>query len=181
MHRIGIVSFILILVPALLTVQVRAEILPTIGSGRSTEEPIVVDLTKGIVDGIRLRMNVGVIVKEIGQERVIEEEELLEGHPSVFYKILFHNHEIYKHWNAFSFEDPVFRTNENLGVGSKVREFNDHHGIGRIGESEGSDFAIYYRSSDPKYQFTLSVEVLPQYPYKIEDYLDSPVTEVWVW
>jgi len=148
-------------------------------AAEKSETPIIVDFASGTVRGVKVRGLITDIEQAIGVSRIKKKIEYLEGEPSVVYVILFGNHKIYSHWNAFSYTDPIFKTKEGLGVGSKVADFNRFYGKGRIAESEGPGVAIYYRISDK--QFCLETDHIIGEKRTIEAYSNSKVKEIWVW
>ena len=150
--------------------------LPGLGAGKS-ESPIIVDFASGTVGGIKLRGDIEEIRQAIGANRVTKETEYLEGQPSDMYIVSFGTHKIYIHWNAFSYNDPIFKTKDGLGVGSKLQDFNHAFGQGRVSQEEG--FAIYYKTN--KIQITVSTKFIDARKQDIKLYTNSIVDEVWVW
>lgn len=104
---------------------------PTVGA-----DSIVVDLAAGTVAGIDMNQSGPVLKQKLGA-RVRKSTEQLEGEPSELWIVLFGKAEIRKHWNGFSFSNPVFRTKDGLGVGSTVEEFDKAYGPSTFSEEEG--------------------------------------------
>jgi hypothetical protein len=86
-------------------------------------DSLVVDMAAGTVDGVDVRPEGPALKKKLGS-RVRKTTEELEGEPSDLWIISFGKHEISRHWNGFSFTDPVFRTTKGVGVGSTVADFD---------------------------------------------------------
>ena len=102
--------------------------------------------------------------------------ELLEGQPSDVYVVRFGNHEVYRHWNAFSFKDPIFRTRDGLGVGSTIAEFETVYGKGQLIEAEGC--AIHFRFDARMGHFAI---LCPGTPQSSGSYKTELAKEIWVW
>ena len=145
-------------------------------TGKS-EVMIVVNFANGVIGDVRIRDDIKDIKRAIGNKRVKKSQELLEGLPSDLYILSFGTHKVFKHWNAFSYKDLVFKTKEGLGVGSKVDDFNRFFGQGTIRE-EGS-LAICYSTADK--QICVIIERINREDQSVELYLNSIVTEIWVW
>jgi hypothetical protein len=105
--------------------------LPAVGA-----DSIVVDLTAGTVAGVDMNQSGPALKKKLGA-RVKKTTEQLEGEPSELWIVFFGKAEVRKHWNGFSFTDPVFRTKEGLGVGSTVADFDKTYGQSTFSEEEG--------------------------------------------
>jgi hypothetical protein len=146
-------------------------------AAEKSEPSIVVDFVAGTVGGINIRGEIDDLKHSIGAHRIKKSTEYLEGEPSDVYIISFGNHKIFKHWNAFSYNDPIFRTKEGLGVSSKVKDFNRTYGQGRISEEEG--FAIYYKVEDS--QVSVMTKYINGKEQAIDLYANSVVNDVWVW
>lgn len=142
-----------------------------------TESPIVVDFASGTVGGVKIRGNIADISKAIGAHRISKSIEYLEGQPSDLYTISFNNHKISHHGYAFSYTDPIFKTKEGLGIGSKVKDFNRLYGTGRVSMEEG--FAIYYKTDSV--QIALTTKFIDAKEQNINLYTNSIVDDIWVW
>jgi hypothetical protein len=138
---------------------------------------IVVDFASGTVEGVKIRGEIADIKRAIGSSRIEETTEEREGQPSEMYILSFGTHKVYKHWNAFSYKDPIFRTKEGLGVGSKVKDFNRMYGTGRVSQEEG--FAIYYKTKTV--QIALTTKFVDSREQDIDLYTNSIVDEIYVW
>jgi|SRR3989344_865739 len=94
----------------------------------SAAETILVDVEKGIVDGINLLAGIEAIRPLVGEGNVSTEEWPVDGGPITVYVLKIKGHQIYAHYNEswvdVTIKDPVFRTREGLKAGSKVKEFN---------------------------------------------------------
>jgi hypothetical protein len=137
---------------------------------------IPVNFENGTIDGVNLRKDGKQLEAELGVGRVRRTTELLEGQPSDLYVVSFGTHEVYRHWNAFSYKDPIFRTNTGLGVGSTIADFEIVYGKGELIEAEGC--AFHFRRNAPSGHFALAC---PQAPVEADNYKKGPVEEIWVW
>ena len=106
---------------------------------------ILVDLEHATVGGIVMRQDGKTLLAKLGNRVVTKTTEMLEGDPNDMYVVHFGTHEVYRHWNAFSFTDKAFRTSTGLGVGSTVDEFEGLYGEGKLGCEEGC--SISFRKS----------------------------------
>lgn len=165
-------AFLLCLSLSLISVSVR----PSLGEDKS-ESPIIVDFAAGTVGGVKLRGDIGEIRRAVGANRVTKETEYLEGEPSDMYIVSFGKHKIFIHWNAFSYNDPIFKTKDGLGVGSKVQDFNSAFGQGRVSQEEG--FAIYYKTN--KIQISVGTKFIEGREQNIQLYTSSKLDEIYVW
>jgi hypothetical protein len=134
---------------------------------------ILVDFDNGTVDGVNLRQSGESLERQLGPSRVYKTTELLEGQPNDVYVVRFGDHEIRRHWNAFSYKDPIFRTKEGLGPDSSIAEFEAIYGKGELLEKEGC--AIHFRMDAPVGHFAVNC------PHGNDSYQTSPATEIWVW
>lgn len=106
---------------------------PALGSD---SKQIIVDMTAGTVGGVDLSQSGPDLKKKLGV-RVKKTTEQMEGEPSELWIVFFGKQQVHKHWNGFSFTDPVFRTKEGLGVGSTVADFDNAYGRSTFSEEEG--------------------------------------------
>jgi hypothetical protein len=146
-------------------------------AAEKTTNSIIVDFSSGTVGGVKVRNEIADIKLAIGPSRIEETTEELEGQPNEMYIISFGNHKVYKHWNAFSYNDPIFKTKEGLGIGSKVQDFNRLYGKGRVSLEEG--FAIYYKTKNM--QIAVSTKFIDDRNQDIGLYTNSIVDEIYVW
>jgi len=116
--------------------------LPALGSD-STQ--IIVDMAAGTVGGVDLSQRGADLKRTLGV-RVRKTTEQLEGEPSELWVVSFGKQEVHKHWNGFSFTDPVFRTREGLGVGSTVADFDKAYGQSSFSEEEGCHWIFENKS-----------------------------------
>jgi len=137
---------------------------------------ILVDFENGTVGGVNLRQDGKSLERRLGPGRVYKTTEVLEGQPTDVYVVRFDDHEVYRHWNAFSYKDPIFRTKEGLGPGSSIAEFETIYGKGELLEAEGC--AIHFRMDAPVGHFAI---ICPQNSDGNNNYQTSPATEIWVW
>lgn len=140
----------------------------------NSRKRIIVDFQSGEVDGINLRDSIDRIKAALGPSAVKEETEELEGESTKVHVLSFGDHKVYKHWNAFSWRDPIFVTKEGLRVGSSLGDFDKVYGIGQSGASEGPGEAVYYHLK-PDHQFCVVV------PVGCRPRNSCTVTEIWVW
>ena len=134
---------------------------------------ILVDFENGTVGGVNLRQDGESLERQLGPGRVYKTTELLEGQPTDVYVVRFGDHEVYRHWNGFSYKDPIFRTKEGLGTESSIAEFETIYGKGELLEKEGC--AIHFRKDAPVGHFTVNC------PHGNDSRQTSPATEIWVW
>src|SRR5574337_387652 len=146
-------------------------------AGKKAETPIIVDFTAGTVGGVTIRGDIADISKTIGPNRIRKTTEELEGEPSDVYIISFGDHKIFKHESNFSYNDPIFRTKEGLGVGSEVQDFDRRYGQGRVSDEEG--FAIYYDTETA--QVGVATKYIKSKEQHINLYKNSIVENIWVW
>lgn len=139
--------------------------------------PILVDLRAATFDGINFRQDLRVFDAMVASGRARKSIEELEGDPSDVYIIPFGTHELYRHWNALSFKDPIFRTEAGLGIGSTVAEFEKFFGKGRFAESESPGIAIDFEFGGVNH-FTVSCNCSIDGP---ETYKSGQVQEIWIW
>ena len=134
---------------------------------------VLVDFENGTVGRVNLRQDGESLERRLGPGRVYKTTEVLEGQPNDVYVVRFGDHEVYRHWNAFSYKDPIFRTKEGLGPGSSIAEFETIYGKGELIEKE--DCAIYFRTDARVGQFAVNCS------HGNDSHQTSPVTEIWVW
>jgi hypothetical protein len=134
---------------------------------------ILVDFEKGTVGGVNLSQDGESLERQLGPGRVHKTTEVLEGQPTDVYIVRFGDHEVYRHWNAFSYKDPIFRTKEGLGPDSSIAEFETIYGKGELLEKEGC--AIHFRMDAPVGHFAVNC------PHGNDSYQTSPAGEIWVW
>jgi hypothetical protein len=146
-------------------------------ASEKTDSSIIVDFVSGTVGGVKIRGNIADITKAIGAQRISKSIEYLEGQPSDLYIISFDNHKISHHGYAFSYTDPIFKTKEGLGIGSKVKDFNRFYGQGRVSMEEG--FAIYYKTDSV--QIAVTTKFIDGKKQHINLYTNSIVDDIWVW
>ena len=137
---------------------------------------ILVDFENGTVGGVNLRQDGESLKRWLGPGRVYKTTELLEGRPNDVYVVRFGDHEVYRHWNAFSYKDRIFRTKEGLGPGSSIAEFETIYGKGEILEKEGC--SINFRRDAPVGHFAI---ICPQNSDDKNNFKTSTATEIWVW
>jgi hypothetical protein len=138
---------------------------------------ILVDLPAATFDGINFRQDIHAFDAMVASGRARRSTEELEGSPNDFYIIPFGTHELYRHWNALSFKDPIFRTETGVGIGSTVGEFEKLFGKGRFAETEGPGIAIDFASGGANH-FTVSCDCSTDGP---ETYKSGRVLEIWIW
>ena len=137
---------------------------------------IIVDPVMGTVDGVSYRGSIDTLKQQIDETRITEAIEALEGQPHAVHIIDFDGHKLFKHWNAISFTDPIFKLKEsNLGVGSPVRMFDEYYGKGEL-----DFYYFHWRSEDPRYHFSLFLEVDWKDANATYE-LDQKPKEIWVW
>ena len=139
----------------------------------SANDSILVEFEKGTVGGVNLRQDGKSLERRLGPARVYKATEVLEGQPNDVYVVRFGDHEVYRHWNAFSYKDPIFRTKEGLGTDASIAEFETIYGKGELLEKEGC--AIHFRKDAPVGHFTVNC------PHGNDSRQTSPATEIWVW
>ena len=135
---------------------------------------IPVDVIVGKIGDVNYRATIGEIQKSIGSKRIKKSIEYPEGHPTDVHIININGHAIYKHWNATSFTDPVFKMKNGLGVGAKIKDFRKQYGNGEIRGGEGT--SLCFESKSPEYYFC--IPVLYENDLKLND---EKVNEIWVW
>jgi len=143
---------------------------------KTPTESILVDFENGTVSGVNLRQEGKRLEAELGVDRVLRTSEVLEGHPSELYVVRFGTHEIFRHWNAFSYKDPSFRTNAGLGVGSTLADFENIYGKGELIESERC--AFHFRRNAQSGHFAV---VCPRVSFDADAYRATRAEEIWVW
>jgi hypothetical protein len=137
---------------------------------------ILVDFENGTVGGENLRQGGESLERHLGPGRVYKTTEVLEGRPIDVYVVRFGDHEVCRHWNAFSYKDPIFRTKEGLGIDSSIAEFETIYGKGEILEKEGC--SINFQTHAPVGHFAI---ICPQNSDGNNNFQTSPATEIWVW
>jgi len=116
--------------------------IPAFGGGSAQ---FLVDMAAATVGEVDLSQDGPQLKKQLGS-RVRKTTEKLEGEPSDLWVVSFGKHKIYKHWNGFSFTDPVFRTKEDVGVGSTVADFDKAYGPSSFSEEEGCHWIFENKS-----------------------------------
>ena len=136
-------------------------------------DTIAVDIVAGEIGDVKYRATVATIQKSIRKKRINKATEYPEGEPTEFHIIDIKGHKIFKHWNATSFTDPIFKMPGDLGTGVTIKEFRKIYGTGEITDKEGD--ALCFDSQTPKYHFCISVR---NGDYKGDG---EKVSEIWVW
>jgi len=138
---------------------------------------ILVDFENGTVGGVNLRQDGESLERRFGPSRVYKTTEVLaEGGPIDVYVVRFGDHEVYRHWNAFSYKDPIFRTKEGLGTDSAIAEFESLYGKAELLEKEGC--SINFRKGAPVGHFAI---ICSQNSDGSNNFQTIPATEIWVW
>lgn len=137
--------------------------------GRTDASTLEVNFKLGTVAGVYIRLDGEQLLKAVGPCEVRHEEEHFEGEPSEQFVVCFGKHEIHKHWNAFSYRDPVFKTREELGVGSPIADFEAVYGPPRTSHENG--WALHFAGSEFHFAITDSKPVGGR----------DVATEIWVW
>jgi hypothetical protein len=138
---------------------------------------ILVDLENGTVGGVNLRQDGESLERTLGRDRVHKATELLEGQSNDVYVVRFGDHEVYRHWNAFSYKDPVFMTRDGLGPDSSIMEFENIYGKGQLVEEEGC--AIHFRMNARSGHFAIAC---PTNDSSTNDsHARALASEIWVW
>jgi hypothetical protein len=147
-------------------------------SSKTIASPIIVDFVKGTVGVVRLRDEGESLLKKLRADRVKKEVEYPEGDPTDVYIVTFGSHKVYRHWNAFSFTDPVFRTKDGLGVGSTIKDFEKVYGKAELKESEGG---AGFEFSSPDLQFFVLLNESDVELVNSTSYGRASAKEIWVW
>jgi hypothetical protein len=126
---------------------------PARGQQTGCDRPLVVDLRARTVAGVLMDTPPAQLVQLLGSARVTIDTAYPEGHPSAVYDIDFCGHTVRRHSNAVSWVDSTFRTPENLGVGSQIRDFDRHYGEGQGMWGEGP--AVRYTAPGARSHFFL--------------------------
>ena len=133
---------------------------------------LLVNFTDGTIDGVNMKNDFDSIKAQIGEDHVKENIVVLEGQPFIEFKISFDGHVVDYDYFRVSFTDPVFRTIEGLGVGSKVKDFDQYYGIGTVTSREPRGVSIVYSSEKPRYHFSVKVVDL-KYFLREKSYFDD--------
>jgi len=114
------------------------------------EDTLIVDIPNKKIGDVDMKEGIAQIADLIGTNRVKKEVEYLEEDPSDLYVIDFDGHEIYYHWNGFSFTDTYFQTGKGLRVGAKVSDFDREYGLGQFLLSEDG-FVVGYEANNTRF------------------------------
>jgi hypothetical protein len=133
---------------------------PMTRSTTPARNSILVDLKAGLVDGINLKPEGPILEATLGSQRVKKTTEMLgEGADNAdVFTISFGTHKVRRYWNLLTFSDPVFRTSEDLGVGSTVGDFERAYGPAeRSPESDESQSVLHFGLRDPSSHFAIAL------------------------
>jgi uncharacterized protein Veg len=137
------------------------------------EESIRVDLLSGQVGDVNMREDINVIMAKVGRKRVKVKTDYLHMNAAVMHIIYFGKHQVRKNWESYFFGDPIFRTKENLGVGSTIGEFQKVYGKGEVKFEDG--WSIFFS------QFRIPVQSKSADFQSSDLYKDDKVTEIHAW
>jgi hypothetical protein len=116
-------------------------------------ETVRVDLVAKTIAGIWMNQPIEGVKREVGAANVIADTAYAEGgEPVLEYTIKLCGHEIKRSWNGASWDDPVFRTPEGLGVGSPLAAFDTAYGKGEA-IAEGGESVRYWPPNGIGYFF----------------------------
>lgn len=134
---------------------------------------ITVNIVEGKIGDINYRDPIDQIQKSIGSKRIKKSTEDLEGNPTDVYNIDVNGHKIFKHWNATSFTDPVFKMQKGLGIGARIKDFKKQYENGQIAENN-----FCFESEKPQYHFCIAdIDTL-----KNESQIENmKVKNIWIW
>jgi hypothetical protein len=114
---------------------------PAVGA-QPYAEALHVDFKAQTVGGVRMADTGPQLLKKLGTGRVKKTTELLEGEPHDVYVVTIGRNKVYRHWSGFSFKSPVIRTEDGLGVGKPVRDFEAVYGPAELMTDEG--FSVWF-------------------------------------
>ena len=133
---------------------------PVTRSPTPARNSVLVDLKTGTVDGIDLKPEGPTLQATLGSQRVKKTTEMLgEGADDAdVFTISFGTHKVRRYWNMFTFSDPVFRTSDDLGVGSTVGDFERVYGLAeRSPESDEPQSVLHFGLHNPSGHFAIAL------------------------
>jgi hypothetical protein len=151
---------------------------PVRGQQTPCDRPLVVDLRARTIAGVLMDTSPAALVQLLGPARVTIDTAYPEGNPSIVHDIDFCGHTVRFDGNAVSWADSAFRTRENLGVGSQIRDFDRQYGEGEGIWGEGP--AVRYTVPGAKSYFFVDVggECFAPEPGKVVVDRSCRVTEI---
>ena len=107
------------------------------------DSSFTIDIRARTVAGVSLDMRADTLAELLGPERISRSVEYLEGEASPLYLLDICGHRLARHWNGLSWRDPVFRTEEGVGVGMPLAAFDSIYGSGKAMWSEAGIVIAY--------------------------------------
>lgn len=118
------------------------------------DSTFTIDIRARTVSGISLDMRADTLAELLGPEGISRSVEYLEGEASPLYLLDICGHRLARHWNGLSWRDPVFRTEEGVGVGMPLAAFDSIYGSGTAMWSEAG-IVIAYPVDDREFFATI--------------------------
>ena len=131
-----------------------------IGVQLLAESKFLIDIDKKTIASVSMKDTLPQLREKFGSKNVTTATENLEGESQIIIIINLNGHKVIKHWNHLSTKDPIFRTKEDIGVGSSVAEFAKYYGKPSVGEGEGGPYLNFTSARGTEFQVEVSIKCI---------------------